>query len=59
MGGETYVQCRYRCGFFDNRFILAVDYYNSKTDDMLYLYDVSVPPFAYNKNVGESGIDAK
>ena len=31
-------------GFFDNRFILAVDYYNSKTDDMLYLYDVSVPP---------------
>ena len=42
-------------GFFDNRFILAVDYYNSKTDDMLYLYDVSVPPFAYNKMLANLG----
>ena len=33
----------------------AVDYYNSKTDDMLYLYDVSVPPFAYNKMLANLG----
>ena len=56
MGGKTYVQCRYRCpGFSTIVFILAVDYYNSKTDDMLYLYDVSVPPFAYNKMLANLG----
>ncbi|WP_099465815.1 SusC/RagA family TonB-linked outer membrane protein [Parabacteroides provencensis] len=42
-------------GLFENRFIVSVDYYNSKTDDMLYLYDVSVPPFAYNKMLANLG----
>lgn len=42
-------------GVLDNRFILAVDYYHSKTDDMLYLYDVSVPPFAFNKMLANLG----
>lgn len=40
---------------FLNRLLFKVDYYNSKTDDMLYLYDVSVPPFAYNKLLANLG----
>ena len=42
-------------GFFSNRLLIAFDYYNSKTSDMLYLYDVSVPPFAYNKLLANLG----
>ena len=30
-----------------NRLLLALNYYNSKTTDMLYPYDVSVPPYTY------------
>ena len=37
------------------RLILAADYYHAKTSDMLYLYDVSVPPFAYNKLLANLG----
>ncbi len=32
----------------DNRLLLSANYYTSKTKDMLYLYNVSVPPFTYN-----------
>ena len=35
-------------GFFRNRLLMTVDY-------MLYLYDVSVPPFAYNKLLANLG----
>ena len=31
-------------GFYGNRLLLSVNYYLSKTRDMLYMYDVSVPP---------------
>ena len=34
-------------GVMDDRYTLTVDYYNSKTTDLLYYYDVKVPPFAY------------
>ena len=34
-------------GFFSNRIHVYAEYYHSKTTDMLYNYDVSVPPFAY------------
>ena len=43
-------------GFWDNRLVLTAEYYYSKTSDMLYLYDVPMPPYAYNKllaNIGE------
>ena len=41
-------------GMFGNRLLLSVNYYNSKTTDMLYHYNVSVPPFTYNTlaNIG-------
>ncbi|MBR6415283.1 MAG: SusC/RagA family TonB-linked outer membrane protein [Bacteroidales bacterium] len=42
--------------FLNDRISFAADWYYSKTTDMLYNYDVSVPPFAYNKllaNLGE------
>ncbi len=42
--------------FWKNRVILTAEYYYSKTRDMLYQYDVPVPPFTYNKllaNLGE------
>ena len=35
-------------GFFANRIMLTAEYYYSKTSDMLYAYEVPVPPFAYN-----------
>lgn len=41
--------------FFGNRFVLTAEYYSSKTHDMLYLYDVPVPPFAYDKMLANLG----
>lgn len=43
-------------GFFDDRLTATLDYYYSRTTDLLYDYDVPVPPFAFNKllaNLGE------
>ena len=43
-------------GFWDKRIMLTLDYYKSKTVDMLYMYDVPVPPYPYDKllaNLGE------
>lgn len=34
-------------GMFDERLTLTLDYYNSKTTDLLYNYDVKVPPFTH------------
>ncbi|MDL2256127.1 SusC/RagA family TonB-linked outer membrane protein [Parabacteroides sp. OttesenSCG-928-K15] len=42
-------------GILENWLILKMDYYISRTRDMLYLYDVSVPPFAYNKLLANLG----
>lgn len=42
-------------GFWGNRLIASIDFYTSKTTDMLYLYNVSVPPFAYNKLLDNLG----
>ena len=38
-----------------NRLALTFDYYRSKTEDMLYLYNVPVPPFTYNKLLANLG----
>lgn len=49
--------------FFDNRLTAVIDYYYSKTKDLLYYYDVPVPPFVHPTllaNLGEmenSGIE--
>lgn len=49
---------------YNNRLLFSFNYYRSKTDDMLYSYHVSVPPFAYNNllaNIGSmrnSGLEA-
>ena len=43
-------------GFLKGRIRGAVDYYRSRTTDMLYTYQVSVPPFEYSSllaNLGE------
>ena len=42
-------------GVFNNRIVLSAEYYYSKTRDMLYLYDVSVPPFAFDKLLANLG----
>ena len=42
-------------GLWGNRLILTVEYYYSKTTDMLYAYDVPVPPFAFDKLVANIG----
>lgn len=41
--------------FWDNRIIGTVDFYTSKTTDMLYMYNVSVPPFFYSKLLDNLG----
>jgi TonB-linked SusC/RagA family outer membrane protein len=41
--------------FMGNRIIAALDFYTSKTCDMLYLYNVGVPPFSYNKLLDNLG----
>ncbi|WP_455672290.1 SusC/RagA family TonB-linked outer membrane protein [Phocaeicola sp.] len=38
-----------------NRLLLSANYYRSKTTDMLYMYNVSVPPFTYNTLVANIG----
>ncbi|MDD2436249.1 MAG: SusC/RagA family TonB-linked outer membrane protein [Massilibacteroides sp.] len=41
---------------FENRLNLTMDYYSSKTKDLLYTYTVPVPPFTYTSllaNIGE------
>ena len=49
--------------FFDRRLTATIDYYHSKTRDLLYNYDVPVPPFVHPKllaNLGEmenSGVE--
>lgn len=42
-------------GLFANRLMLTAEYYDSKTTDMLYAYEVPVPPFAYNKLLANIG----
>ena len=41
--------------FWDNRMALTADYYRSKTTDMLYVYDVPVPPAPYDKLLANIG----
>ena len=46
----------FNIGFWDKRVMLTADFYKSKTSDLLYMYDVPVPPYPYNKllaNLGE------
>lgn len=41
--------------FFDNRLTLTADYYQSKTKDLLYNYDVPQPPFVYGTLLANLG----
>lgn len=41
--------------FLDNRVVFTLEYYYSLTKDMLYEYQVSVPPFAYNTLMANLG----
>ena len=40
---------------WSNRMAISVDWYSSKTTDMLYVYDVPVPPFTYDKLLANLG----
>ena len=42
-------------GFWDKRVVMSMEYYYSKVTDMLYMYDVPVPPFIYNKMMANLG----
>ena len=41
--------------FLNDRVVFTLDYYNSLTRDMLYDYQVSVPPFAYSMLMANLG----
>lgn len=43
------------CGLLSDRVVLTAEYYYSKTTNMLYLYDVPVPPFTYDKMLANLG----
>lgn len=40
---------------WDSRIALTIDHYHSKTTDMLYVYDVPVPPFTFDKLLANMG----
>lgn len=40
---------------WDRRVVLTLDYYKAKVKNMLYLYDVPVPPFTYDKMLANLG----
>lgn len=40
---------------WNNRILLSANYYYSRTNDMLYYYDVSVPPFPYSTLLANLG----
>ena len=40
---------------WDSRMAFSIDFYRSKTTDMLYVYDVPVPPFTYDKLLANLG----
>ena len=40
---------------WNNKLVLKAEYYYSKTWDMLYLYDVPVPPYPFNKMLANLG----
>lgn len=42
-------------GFWKNRVVLTAEYYYSRTRDMLYMYDVPVPPFVYPQMLANLG----
>ena len=41
--------------FWERRIALTLDYYRSKTSDMLYVYDVPLPPFPYDHLLANMG----
>ncbi len=42
-------------GFWNNRIVLKADFYGSRTSDMLYEYQVPVPPFTYPQLLANLG----
>ena len=42
-------------GLWNKRVVMSMEYYYSRVSDMLYLYDVPVPPFIYNKMMANLG----
>ncbi len=40
---------------WDGRMAASIDFYRSKTSDMLYVYDVPVPPYTYDKLLANIG----
>lgn len=42
-------------GFWNGRIVFTAEYYYSLTNDMLYEYQVSVPPFAYSSLMANLG----
>ncbi len=41
--------------FWQNRIVMTADFYTSRTTDMLYSYDVPVPPFTYDRLLANLG----
>lgn len=42
-------------GFLNNRIVMTAEYYYSRTTNMLYQYDVPVPPYPYDKLLANIG----
>lgn len=42
-------------GFLKNKVVMTAEYYYSRTQDMLYMYDVPVPPYPFDKLLANLG----
>ncbi len=45
----------YDLGFLNNKVVTTAEYYYSRTHDMLYMYDVPMPPYPYPKMLANLG----
>lgn len=55
MGKEERNECRFGFWLLDDRITATVDYYNRKTEDLLWDYSVPTPPFLYSTMTANGG----
>ena len=55
MGKEKRDQHRCRLRFWEDRITGNIDYYNRKTEDLLWDYDVPSPPYLFSRMVANAG----
>lgn len=55
MGKEKEINIGVDFGFWEDRITGNIDYYNRKTEDLLWDYDVPSPPYLFSRMVANAG----